>query len=99
MPPPLNEHSRVSVARRGTVRAQARGRRVLVAASALFAVVAVPAAIAHGETTKQPVTINVSPTQIFTPTGLTVKTGESITIRASGQIDFGLAPINHLGPA
>ena len=96
--PTLKPRSRVRLARRGRVRVPA-GRWVLLAASALLTVVAAPASIAHAEPTKQPVAVNVSSSQRWTKTGLTVKTGETITISASGTMSLGPAPIESLGPA
>jgi hypothetical protein len=70
---------------------------MLVAAS-LVSVVAAPASIAHAEPTTQPIDVIVGSSKIWTSTGVTVKTGESITVDASGLIHFGPPPINRIGP-
>jgi hypothetical protein len=93
--PPLNPDSRVRLARRGRVRVRA-GRRVLLAASILLAVVTAPAAIAHAAPTNTTVTVSSSHT--WTKTGLTLRTGQTVTISASGTMSLG-PYIETLGPA
>src|SRR3954447_23963791 len=68
----------------------ARTGAVAVAIACLVA--AVPAGAAT-----QSVTVNGKP--IYTPTGVTVHTGDTVTITASGKVSFGGGPIKDLGPA
>jgi LPXTG-motif cell wall-anchored protein len=97
MPTPLNPHSSVRVPRPGPARGPAWSCAAL--AAILVAAIAVPAAVAGAAPTKSPVTVTVSSTRKFTPTGVIVKTGETITISASGIINFGPTSIDHMTPA
>src|SRR5436190_22080765 len=71
----------------------ARTGAVAVAIACLVA--AVPASPAGAA--EHNVTVNGKP--IYTPTGVTVHTGDTITITASGKISFGGGKISGLGPA
>jgi LPXTG-motif cell wall-anchored protein len=87
----------VSVPRRGPARRPAWSYAAL--AAILVAAIAVPAAVAGAAPTKAPVTVTVSSTRPFTPTGVIVKTGETITINASGIVNFGPTEIARMAPA
>ncbi len=67
-------------------------------ALALMLVPAMPAAFAA---TKLPTVsrVSVSPRQLFTSTGVALKSGDTITIRATGRIHFGTSPIDRVTPA
>lgn len=64
----------------------------------LMLVPAMPAAFAA---TKVPTVSRASvlPRQLFTDTGVALKSGDTITIRATGRIRFGSAPIDRVAPA
>jgi MYXO-CTERM domain-containing protein len=81
---------------------QARGRvwsRIGLVAIPLIAIAA-PATTAGADPTDAPVNLQIaSTTKPWTNTGVTVKTGETITVSASGEIHFGPPPIDHITPA
>ena len=64
--------------------------------AAALAIACLLAAVPAGAAT-QSITVNGKP--IYTPTGVTVHTGDTVTITASGKISFGGGPIKDLGPA
>jgi hypothetical protein len=62
------------------------------------ALIAMPPSVAGAAPTKAPVTVTVLSTRKFTPTGVTVKTGEKVTIKATGIVNFGPTSIDHMAP-
>ncbi|HTK16569.1 MAG TPA: LecA/PA-IL family lectin [Acidimicrobiia bacterium] len=95
--PRLNPHSSVTAPRRGPGRGRAWSRAALATFALL--VVAAPATIADAVPTKAPVNVTVSSAKTWTRTGVIVKTGETITIKASGVVNFGPTSIARMGPA
>jgi type 1 fimbria pilin len=93
--PTLNPSSRVRLARRRTTRGRASGWALLAAIPLLVAITA-PTPVAAATTDK---TVTVAGNRRWTPTGVNVKTGDTITIDASGSVRFGPFPIDHISPA
>jgi hypothetical protein len=85
----------VRLARHRTRSGRASGWALLLA---LPLVVAAPAPVASAASTDKPVTVDVAGNRRWTPTALTVKAGDSITIDASGTIGFGPFPIDNISP-
>jgi hypothetical protein len=79
----------------GTYRS-VRGGVVGVCALGLVLVPSLPAASAATQPVIKQVVVNSR--RVWTATGLTVHKGETIKIRATGFIHFGLTPIDHLTP-
>ncbi len=96
--PTLNPYSRVRRARHRKTRGRASTWALLTSLLLLAAVVA-PAAVAAAATADKPVTVTVAGNKRWTPTGVTVKTGDSVTIDASGTVRFGPYPIDNISPA
>jgi LPXTG-motif cell wall-anchored protein len=72
---------------------------VLFAVIALLTFTATSASPAFGAASPQsPATIRVQTGTGWTPTGVTVKTGDTITIDAAGDTHLGPAPIDHTSP-
>jgi LPXTG-motif cell wall-anchored protein len=93
---PLNPQSSVSPPRPRRARVRAGPGAALFVLS-LFAAIAVPGTVA-GAATTAPVTVKVSSATHWTSTGITVTSGESVTINASGDIHFGPPPIADMTP-
>jgi MYXO-CTERM domain-containing protein len=68
----------------------------LVLATTTTALLFAFAATAGAATTTK--TVDVDPARVYTPTGITVQTGDVITIEASGEVQYGGGPIAHLDP-
>src|SRR5436190_17278537 len=94
--PTLNPYSRVRRARHRPTRGRAATWALLLA---IPLVMAAPAPVASAASTDKPVTVEVAGNRRWTPTGVTVKTGDSITIDASGSIHFRPFPIDSVSPA
>jgi hypothetical protein len=61
----------------------------------------VPTMSVAAAATKAPTLVNVSvlPNKVFTDTGVALRSGDAITIRATGRIHFGAPPIDRLSAA
>lgn len=92
--PYLNPSSRVRRARHRTMPGRASSWALLLA---IVLAIAAPAPVASAATTDKQVTVRGN--RPWTPTGVTVKKGDSITIDASGAIRFGPFPIDMISPA
>ena len=95
--PTLNPDSSVRPARRNPTRGLA-SKPGAVATIALLTLMAAPASPAHAEPTKKPVSVTISSKVTWTHTHVTVKKGETVTIKASGAIHFGAFPLDRMGP-
>jgi len=69
--------------------------RVVVCGFVLGVLLAATMAVAGAANTD----VSVNSRRLYTDTGVTVRAGDTITIKASGFIHFGAVPIDHLTPA
>jgi LPXTG-motif cell wall-anchored protein len=72
-----------------------RTARIVAAAAAAIALTLGVGSPGVAQTAR---TVQVKPTRVYTPTGISVKAGDKIQIAATGRIAFGNGPISDLGP-